>query len=251
MEYAHRFILIRLAILTLILSIFFSCVTQFQLTDKILHKHDDFTYNQLKNNTMIIGGISSQVIDLSLEDRARYSSIISNILLEELADVHTIHIISTPQLLGKIGKESYLDMMVLLDEEPILYQDDISLIKNWVPDTRYILFANIENENVINRSSKEYIDDGKNIETDYERTYLLTIDFQLYDLIIEDLVWNNVIYNQAERTETRSTGSGCFESCATSLLQSILLGTPAEISREEVLEKTTKKFVENLVKTKR
>ncbi len=59
------------------------------------------------------------------------------------------------------------------------------------------------------------------------------------------MVWNNVIYNEVDRTETRTTRTGCFESCIDDLMQTILFGEPAEIGREEVLAEIVKKFADD------
>jgi hypothetical protein len=63
------------------------------------------------------------------------------------------------------------------------------------------------------------------------------------------LVWENSIFNQAQRTESRSTQTGCFESCVSDIVQQILFGEPAEISREEVFVKIVEKFAEDIAKT--
>ena len=59
---------------------------------------------------------------------------------------------------------------------------------------------------------------------------------------------NSVIYNQAEQTETRTTSTGCFESCFENIMSDILFGEAAEIDREEVLAKIYEKFAKDLAK---
>ena len=240
-----------LGLITLIL-LLFSCGASHSLRDENLYKDDDFAYDQLKNNTMIIGGIASRMIKFTNEDRIRYGSILSNILVEELKDVHTINLINTRQLLSKIGKENYFAMMEDFDFEQVFVVEGIRFIRDSMPDAKYILLAYVENENIIDRSYDEYVEvDGEEqIETDYEKTYLLTIDYQLYDLLAEKMVWKNVIYNQAERTETRTTETGCFESCMSDMFQTMLFGAPAEIDRDEVIAETVERLAENLAKAK-
>ena len=122
-----------------------------------------------------------------------------------------------------------------------------------MPDIKYILIAYIENENIIDNSYEVYEDEDEQeneTETEYKKTYLLSVDFKVYDLLQEKLVWNSVIYNQAENTESRTTRSGCFESFIDSIFQDILFGEPAEIDREEVLAKITDRLAEGLEKSK-
>ena len=85
-------------------------------------------------------------------------------------------------------------------------------------------------------------------ETDYNKTYFITVKFQIYDLFQEKIIWNILMYNKAERSETRTTDTGCVESCVSGAINSILFGSPAEISREEVLSEIFNKFAEKLAK---
>ena len=83
---------------------------------------------------------------------------------------------------------------------------------------------------------------------DYNKTYYLTVKFQIYNLFQKAMIWSILMYNKAERSETRTTDTGCVESCVTGAINSILFGSPAEINREEVLAEIFKKFAENLAK---
>jgi len=228
-----------------------SCGASHYLRDDVIFKDDSFTYNHLKNNGMIIGGISSQLINLTAEERIKYSAILSNVLLEKLKDAHSIQIINTLQLINKIGKEKYFKIMDNFDMEKTVKMEIVHFLRDTLPEAKYILFAYIENENIIDNSFQEYIEDeeGKEtLETEYKKTYLLTIEFQLYNVFHEKLVLNNIIYNEAKRTESRTTRTGCVESCIDNLIQDILFGEAAEIDREEVLVKISEKFAKDLGK---
>jgi hypothetical protein len=244
---------ITLACFFIILSIlFFSCGAKHHLIDEVIYRDDNFTYDHLVDNGMIISGISSRQVYLTFEERFEYSTILSNVLLERLKGVHTINIMNTSQLLDKIGKEEYLKIMETLDEEKIFREETLRFMRDSIANANYILLAYIENENIFDRSS-EYVESdesGEELITDYERIYLLTIEYQIYDLLQEKMVWNNSIHNEAEKTETRTTRTGCVESCIDNVINSILFGSPAEINREEVLAKSCEKFAENLSKTR-
>ena len=62
----------------------FSCSSGRHIRNDIIYKDASFNYDHLMNNGMIIAGISSQLIILNSEERLKYSSILSNVLLKEL-----------------------------------------------------------------------------------------------------------------------------------------------------------------------
>jgi hypothetical protein len=249
MNYFKKIMSIQIFVLTFML--LFSCGAKHHLIDNVVYKDDNFTYNHLKDNGIIVGGLSSPVVELSRKERIEYGSIISNILVDKMKDVHTINIINTIQLVDKLGKEKYFEIMENFDEVRMIKRENIQLIRDSIPYIKFMLLTSIENENIIDKSYQKYIEveEEKTIETEYVKTYLLTINFQIYDIFQEKMVWHNVIYNQAENSETRSTRTGCFESCMDDIIQTILFGSPAEIDRKEVLAKTVEKFVKDLGKT--
>ena len=79
--------------------LFYSCGASHHLRDESIYQNDDFTYNHLMDNEVIIAGVSSSMIKFSNEERIEYSSILSNKLLEGLADVHKISLRSTMQMI--------------------------------------------------------------------------------------------------------------------------------------------------------
>jgi len=233
----------------IISTVFCSCGANHYLNNNIIYKDADFTYNHLKNKGLIIGGMSSKLIDLKNKERINYSSILSNTLLEELKDVHNIHIINTHQLIVEIGNENYFEMMDNFDMKKTVNEEIVHLIRDKISNAKYILFAYIKNENIFDNSHEEYIEDEgeeENIETEYQKTYLLNIEFLMYEILQERLVLSNVIHNVAKRTETRATRTGFLELFIDNLIQSILYGEPAEINREEVLIKISEQFAQNL-----
>ena len=228
-----------------------SCGASHHLRDDIIFKDGDFSYGNLTNNGLIIGGISSQLINLTPEERFKYSSIMSNVFLDKLKDAHRIHIINTSQFITRIGKEKYLETMDYFDTEKTITPEMVYFLKDTLPEAKYILFAYITNENIIDNSFENYIENEEGedqLETEYRKTYLLTLEFQMFDLQQEKLVLNNIIYNEAEQSETRTTRTGCFDSCIDQITNSILFGEPAEIDREEVLAKISERFAKDLVK---
>ena len=229
----------------------FSCGASHNIVEEVIYKDTSFSYNHIKTNEVAIGGIASQQIYFTEIERIQYGSLLSTILIEQLEEVHSINIINTSQLMQKIGKENYFNIIKEFDVEQRLLNEAMLFIKEEMPEIEYLIIANIENENIIDRSYRELIkdDEGKEkYETDYNKTYYLTVKFQIYNLFQEAMIWSILMYNKAERSETRTTDTGCVESCVTGAINSILFGSPAEINREEVLAEIFKKFAENLAK---
>ncbi len=232
--------------------VFLTCGAKHKLIDDIKFQDENFTYNHLKKNGLIVAGMSSDVIEVSDKDRLEYSSTFSNVLLEKLKDVSMIQITNPMQLINKVGRSSYFSMMEEFDNQKALsrvWADSLSTI---LPDVQFILFAYIVNENIIDESHDYDVvgEDGKDYtQKEHKKTYYITVDFLLYDLFQQELVWENSIFNKAQRTESRSTQTGCLESCVNDIFQEILFGEPAEISREEVFVKIVEKFAEDIAKT--
>jgi hypothetical protein len=228
-----------------------SCGASHSIREDVIHKDDSFSYNNLLNNDLVNGGVFSQIDNLNFDDKIQCSFLLSKILYEQLKDVHKINMITTGQLINEIGKDNYLVIMDNFEMEEILNNESISFIKESMPDLNYLILAHITNENIIDYSDTERVKNEKGEEeykTDYEKTYLLTVEFQLYDILQEYMVYNIVVYNQAERTESRTTQTGCCEGGITSFINNIFFGSPAEIDREEVLAKIYERFAEGLVK---
>lgn len=227
-----------------------SCGASHNLRTQTLQKESAFNYSQLKRDGLIIGGVASDVITLTPELRFEYNEILGNTLLAKLPDVHMIKITNPLQLISKTGRDTYMSMMDQYDQSKLFDDEIIQFMQDSIPDSKYILMAYIENENVIDHSYDEYIEeDGEEkVETQYEKTYLLAVEFQVFDFMMNRSVWKAVIFNEARKTESRTTRSGCAEGCMDSLIDSIISGEPAEIDREEVLAKISEKLCEELPK---
>ena len=247
MHHTRKVLLIHFFIVVSIL--LYSCGASHNIAEEVIYKDTSFTYNHLKKNELAIGGIASQQIYFTDIERIQYGSLLSTMLIEQLKDVHSINIITTTQFMQNIGKENYFNIMKDIDLEQRLLDEAMLFIKEELPEIEYLIIANIENENIIDRSHRERIKDDKGeekYETDYKKTYYLTVKFQIYNLLLGKMIWNILMYNTAVRSETRTTETGCVESCVTGAIDDILFGSPAEISREEVLSEIFKEFAEKL-----
>jgi len=232
--------------------IFLTCGASHKLVDDVRYKEAGFTYENLKQNGLIVSGMSSDVIKLSDRDRLDYSLTFSNVLIGKLRDASMIRITNPQQLIADMGQEAYFTMMEDFDHQKALSRTWADTLRDILPDVRYILFAFIANENIVDEAS-DYVGTSatgeEEISTEYKKTYYITVDFLLYDLQNKSRVWENSIFNKAHRTESRSSESGCLESCVNDIIQNILFGEPAEISREEVFVKIVEKFAEDISKS--
>ncbi len=229
-----------------------SCGPSHGLRDEHIEQDVRFGFDKLRGSSLLVAGVASEQPLFAAEERVRTGGMLSNMLIEKLGGAHGIRIVGSGQLVGSMGLDAYGGLMTRVDREGGLMHEDLPVLRDAVGEFDYILLAYITNENVIDFEDERTVPtkDGSERETEYEKRFYLTIDFQIYEVKHEKMVWSNVIYNEAVNTETRSTPSGCVESCFSSLLQTILFGTPAEISREEVLDEMVERFAENLQRAK-
>ncbi|MCK4892942.1 MAG: hypothetical protein KAT07_03190, partial [Calditrichia bacterium] len=219
----------------LIIIIFFllcSCGPKHLIRDDVIYKDNDFSYNHLLSNRVIIGGIGSQEINFTNKERIKYSSLLSTILIKQLGDVQ---ITNTLQLMYKIGQENYFSIMKEFDVEQMLMDEDMQVIRDSLPQIAYIIVAYIENESKDFKSSTDHAE-GK-YETVQESIYLLTVEFQIYDVFQENMVWNNIIFDEARRTGSRTDNS-----FVGTVIGDLFWGAFRTIDREEVLAKIYEKF---------
>jgi len=133
-------------LITLIILLFCSCGASHSIQEDVIYKDDSFSYNQLMNNNVANAGVFSHIVQITYDDKAQSSFLLSKVLLEKLKDVHRISMVSTGQLISEIGKENYLAIMDNIELEGILNNEDIIFIKESMPDLNYLLLAYITNE---------------------------------------------------------------------------------------------------------
>ncbi|MDH3269275.1 MAG: hypothetical protein OEM46_10520 [Ignavibacteria bacterium] len=229
--YAHSILIIS--------SLLYSCGTKHSISDNIIYKDDNFSYNHLMNNGLIIGGITSQEINFTNSERSQFNYHLSTIMIKELKDVH---IINTSQLVGKIGKDNYFSIIKEYDAEQMLSNEDMRVIRESIPEIEYIIFVYIESENIRNDSYTESTADSEGkYKTVFKTTYSLAAEFQIYDLSREQMVWNNVVYNEALKTQDRTE-----DNLLGVVVGDVMSDAFVSIDREDVLEEIYEKFAEDL-----
>jgi hypothetical protein len=218
-----------------------SCGTKHSIKDEFIYKDDNFTYHHLMNNGLVVGGVASQNIFITNDERIQYGSHLSTIIIKEHKD---LNIINTSQLMYKIGKENYFSIMKYFDVNKILGNENMRVIKELFPEFEYIILTYIENEYIRNEShTEETADDEGKYKTVYKTTYSLAVEFQIYDVFKEQLVWNNILYNEAVKTQSRTE-----DSFLGVVIGDAMSGAYVTIDREDVLEEMYEKFAEDLVK---
>ena len=219
-----------------------SCGTQHSIRDDVIYQDDNFGYDRLISNGIVIGGVASKEIKFTNDERIKYGSLLSNILIEQLK---AVQIINTLQLIGKIGKENYFRIMGEFDADKILLNDDIRAIEESIPEIEYIILSYIKNENIRNKSYTETTADDKGeYKTVFETTYSIAVEFQIYDVFKEKIVWNNIMYNEAVKIQSRTE-----DSLLGVVVGDVMSEAFVNIDRKDVLEEIYQKFAEGLVET--
>ncbi|MFC2093990.1 hypothetical protein ACFLSH_00035 [Bacteroidota bacterium] len=236
MNYINKILFVHSIIIFLLLC---SCGTTHSIKDNVIYKDDSFSYNQLKNGGVVIGGIASQRINFTREERIEYNSHLSTIMMKELKDVS---VINTLQLTGKIGKGNYYSIIKEYETEQMLSNEDMRVIKDSIPQIEYIIFVYIESENIRNNSYTESTanSEGK-YKTVFKTTYSLAAEFQIYDLSREQMVWKSTMYNKAVKTQDRTEDSSIGV-----VVGDIMSSVFVEIDREDVLEELYEELAEGL-----
>lgn len=223
-----------------------SCGSSIKIFDDRFEQDIGFGFDDLRKGTLLVAGAAAEPGFFAAEERVRFGSMVSNMFLEQLGGAPGIRVVGTGTAVRQLGLDAYEGFMRNVDHEGGLSREDIPFIDSVAADIRHVLVAYVTNENVMDFADEEYSSDGEEVTTRYEKRYYLTIDFQLYDLAREKMVLSHVLHNEASRTESRTTSTGCVEGCVGSVLQSLFFGTPAEISREEVLSEMMQRFVGRL-----
>lgn len=227
-----------------------SCGPSSSVYDDRIEQDLGFGYDDLKKGSLLVAGISATPGYFGAQERARLGGTLANLLLAALHGAPGLHIIGPGTVVQRLGLDSYDDMMRGIDEEGGLSRQYLPVLDSVAPDIRHVLVAYVTNENVMDFADEHYSEDGEEVTTDYEKRFYLTVDFQLYDIRYEKMVFSHIVHNEAMRSESRTTSTGCVEGCMQSVLQNLLFGTPAELNREEVLSEMVERFAERLRTTR-
>jgi hypothetical protein len=160
-------------------------------------------------------------------------------MIKELKDVR---VINTLQLMSRISTEYYFSKIKEYDAEQMLSNEDMRAINESIPEIEYIIFACIENEYIKKETSTVSTTDTEKIyKTVYKTTLSLTVAFQIYDLSREQMVWNNIMYNEGVKTKDRTE-----DNFLGSIIGDIVSDKYASVDREDVLEEIYEELAEGL-----
>jgi hypothetical protein len=237
MNYLKKILFVHLVVI--ISFLLCSCATKHSISDNVIYKKDNFNYNQLMNGGLVIGGIASQRINFTNDERIEYNSHLTAIAIKEFENVR---VINTLQLMGLIGTEHYFSIIKEYDAKQMLSNEDMRVIKESIPKIEYIIFVYIQSENTSNNSSTDWTKDSEgNYKTVYKTTYSLAAEFQIYDLSREQMVWKSTMYNEAVKTDERAEDSSIGV-----VVGDIMSGVFVDIDREDVLEEMYEELAEGL-----
>lgn len=205
-----------------------------------------FHYGLLQEKGLIVGGVPQGPVTLSSMQQMQIGMQLSNILLEKLEDADKIRLITPAQLLDALGNEKYSIHARQFDTYGNMDSLTLAVLNDSLPSTGYTLFAEIETESVIRDRDESYERNEKGEDEliiEYYTLYRMSVEFRLYDLQSGLLVFSVRVMDSARRSEDENLGAGCITQMINSMINSLISpGEPAEITREEVLQKIFTEF---------
>ncbi|NQT24073.1 hypothetical protein HQ585_01830 [candidate division KSB1 bacterium] len=250
MEWSKKFTLISACIL--MCAFLVSCGVRHSLHQTTLYQDSTFSVGDLQNKRLAVCGMASSFVSMSETERVEISMLLSTLLFDKcVEESSTMEIFNTKQVRYNLGEKLYTPLMKSLDSNSELDLKMMQSLSDSLPNTDYLLLGTIEDEVIRNDSVENTVEsDGEEmIETTYTRTYVISSEFQIYNLKSGKKVWHNAIENEAsksEKTEEKANPS------LGEIVTDIIFGEdeqldPVKLKREEVLEGIYKKLAKLLI----
>lgn len=191
------------------MKIFFTSVVVFSVvaacSTKVagLKQSPTFTHPALMSGKIAIGGVAAATETLDEGKRSTYSNLLRTALLEERKE---LTVIPVGTVINKVGPSQYQQMLTELQTSGLLSDKSVATLKTKVPDSRYITFARVENDEV-NHDRNETANHDRNgkaisgsekVVTTARRD--LTASLLVYDLKEGDVAWSGSITKSLSNT---------------------------------------------------
>lgn len=160
-----------------------------------LRKTADFTYSNVVNGRLTIGGITHTTEKWDYKKKINLANQFRTDVQEQRKD---IIIDSTSYLVKRMGRGLYREMLREIEEDSTLSEQSLTLLNQNLTDRRYIAFARIENDITRNSRETEDVTDTEEKATGDKKLTTTTnrdmdINFFVYDIRNKYLAWNGLI----------------------------------------------------------
>ena len=179
-----------------------------------LQADPSFTYNEVVEKRMAIGGVVHTLSTLNNQERLLYSEIIRSRFAEQRPGYF---ILSTGVIVDKLGKERYSLMVKEYRTLGMVSERWISTIAEFTDGFGYVVFARIlEDAAKSDRTRADNYDDEKKLLLGYtitaERRRTMTVALEIFSLETKAAVWGGSVTKSASNSrdykiDTRDTAS--------------------------------------------
>ena len=187
-------------LLLLCLFLLVSCATKV----KGLTKSESFTYNSMMNDKMAVGGIVHTTDTWKHKSKVSYGNKLRAEIVEE---VEGVKVSSAGATAKKLGRKAYTKVLNEIEEDGVLSQATIGLMKKKMKGRRYVIFGRIENDD-ISKNRRQYEETNSSGEktgrenVDATTTRKMDVSFTVVDLMKGETAWNGMITKSSQKKST-------------------------------------------------
>ncbi|MBY0369463.1 hypothetical protein K2X33_02180 [bacterium] len=150
-----------------------------------LRQSPSFSYVNLVNGKLVIGGVAESAGPLDEGTRSGYSALLRDALQENGKEYP---VSSVEVVMEKLGLQ-YDRIVNELQQVGSLSDESLRTLRRALPDTRYVAFARIENNEVTTDRSETQ--DSEKIVATANRN--VTASLNIYDLELAEIAWSGTV----------------------------------------------------------
>jgi hypothetical protein len=215
-----------------------------------LYVDDSFSFSNLKEGKLIVGGIYSKNGNWNSKQLAEYSNVVRNTLSRKR---HELTIVGAEKIIENLGESEFNSIAQMFSDGKRLEKN--SLIKLGLASNgfKYILFAIILRDDIQHKQSKETEEKNGNKShyNVYETNRKTLFYSEIYDLTLVMLVWSGEIekkYTTTNRTP-HDHSKGILKYIFNELFEDAVFGQyPQPASTEKMIKRAFRVVAENLTK---
>lgn len=244
--------------MTSLLKVITFCIFLTSCATKVtgLQQSDEFTFNNIKQGRLVIGGVASATEDLSSKTSLSYANLMRTHILEEKKG---LTVVPAGSVLKKLGKKAYADLLEDYSLTGNIGEKSIALLLQKAKIGRFVAFAKIESNDETTMHDENPAKDSQGNEiagrTDVTATASRTINvaIQVVDLAKSNVAWSGSISKSMQKSKnyTKKDESGLI-----TLVKAVkgtkddgadkMFPAPKAPSTKEVLAQVFEGFASNL-----